>query len=73
MTDETRDNLPLYPADSAFVLQFQRGCGSAASKCVGVVEHISSGRAKQFTSVAELVTFVQSTITKAQSEAPPSS
>ena len=47
------------PADRAFVLQLRLETDADADPFVGRVEHIASGAAEQFVSVADLIRFVK--------------
>jgi hypothetical protein len=48
---------PLYPQSHAFVVQFESGPARPVPRA-GRVEHIASGHALRFESVAELLEFV---------------
>ncbi len=46
----------------AFVIQLRQKAGPGVAEFAGRVEHVDSGRADHFTSVEELVRFVQQTV-----------
>ena len=53
----THDNEVLFPADSAFVIQFAKP-HTAGDPRLGRVEHLTSGRACRFQDVTQLMAFV---------------
>jgi hypothetical protein len=57
----TEDETPRYPADHAFIVQFQRG-EVAVEAALGRVEHIVSGSAGRFRDTRELMEFVSSVL-----------
>ncbi len=50
----------------AFVIQLRQKADPAASEFAGRVEHVDSGRADHFTSVEELVRFVEQTVAETE-------
>ena len=62
---------PLYPANRAFVVQFQGPSEETTLLECGRVEHLVSGQAARFASLDELLRFVCRILTEAQ-EPPPS-
>lgn len=73
MSDGATSDRPLYPVDQSFVLQI-RCDGFLAEDLIGRVEHLASGHASQFDSVAELLRFIREAIAAAAvaTRAPPS-
>lgn len=49
------------PPEGAFVVQFRVGA-TLSSAASGRIEHVVSGRARRFESVAELMSFVEQTL-----------
>jgi hypothetical protein len=49
---------PIYPSNRAFVLQFHRKADLKASRCLGRIEQVVSGKVGHFQSVEELLTFL---------------
>jgi hypothetical protein len=49
---------PIYPSNRAFVLQFHRKADLKASRCLGRIEQVVSGKVGHFQSVEELLAFL---------------
>ena len=64
MTTPDRPDRPLYPVDRSFVLRL-RDDDSRADALAGQVEHVASGHAGSFESVAELIRFIDESIVTA--------
>ena len=61
--DTTRPGTPApLSAKGAFVVHLAEGAGDGPETLLGRVEHIVSGRSLRFSSVAELVGFMQRTL-----------
>ena len=56
---------------NAFVIQFRPATNLAAGQCVGRAEHVATSRATHFGSLAELLAFIECTLSevRAQSQA----
>lgn len=52
-------DVPLYPADHAFVIALRRDADVEHGEFAGRVEHMSSGRAASFTSLELLLEFMR--------------
>ena len=51
-------NEPRLPADRAFVVQFYADAAVAQGRVSGRIEHVVSGQATHFASLAELLAFI---------------
>jgi hypothetical protein len=49
---------PIYPSNRAFVLQFHREADLEASRCLGRIEQVVSGKVGHFQSLEELLAFL---------------
>jgi hypothetical protein len=56
--------IPTLPADHAFVVQLQKGTTLTPEALQGRVEHIVTGQEAGFTSVAELLAFIEKVLTE---------
>ena len=57
MADDPRER-PTLPAERAFVVMLRADCRPTADDLRGRIEHVRTGRATHFTSLAELVAFL---------------
>jgi hypothetical protein len=55
--ERTKGDKPRYPADHAFVIQFQEQ-GAEGERRAGRIEHLTSGRGLRFHSSEQLMEFV---------------
>jgi hypothetical protein len=63
------ESAPLSP-HRAFVIQFRSGTTAESGKFAGRVEHVVSGRATRFCSLAELLTFLGQELTAVEEKPP---
>jgi hypothetical protein len=57
MSDDRRER-PRLPAERAFVVMLSADCRPGQDEIRGRVEHVRSGRATHFASIAELIVFL---------------
>ncbi len=69
MLDESQFPAPLAP-DWAFVVQLRRGTALSPKTVQGRIEHIVSGKATLFASVAELLAFMEQVVTETRNKPP---